>query len=178
MKSVDTKDQKVEVEHSDIPGFMAAMTMTYSAGKKEDLKKVSSGDQIQADVVVGDGAHASGKHQGHWATQRTSHRRSNSAVGAPRSSRDDLESSRLLPVGFEHRRIGKAKHPLRGKEALRPLLRAVPRRHGSPSHQGPSQAGRPFRKADAAQRSAGNRRGSPRNDPAWTGIMPPFEQIR
>ena len=55
MKSVDTKDQKVEVDHKDIPGFMAAMTMTYSAGKKEDLKKVSSGDQIQADVVVGDG---------------------------------------------------------------------------------------------------------------------------
>jgi len=55
VKSVDTKDHKVAVDGKDIPGFMAAMTMTYSAGKNEDLKKVSSGDQIQADVVVGDG---------------------------------------------------------------------------------------------------------------------------
>src|ERR1700722_1159124 len=55
VKSVDTKGQKVDVDGKDIPGFMGAMTMTYSAGKTEDLKKVSSGDQIQADVVVGDG---------------------------------------------------------------------------------------------------------------------------
>jgi Cu/Ag efflux protein CusF len=54
VKSVDSKQQKLVVQHGDIPGFMAAMTMPYNAGKQEDLKKVSVGDQIHADVVVND----------------------------------------------------------------------------------------------------------------------------
>ena len=54
VKSVDTKQQKLVVQHGDIPGFMAAMTMPYNSGKQEDLSKVSVGDQIRADVVVND----------------------------------------------------------------------------------------------------------------------------
>jgi len=55
VKSVDEKSRRVTVAHDDIPGFMAAMTMPYKVGKGEDLKKLNSGDKIQADVVVGDG---------------------------------------------------------------------------------------------------------------------------
>ncbi len=55
VKSVDEKSRRVTVAHDDIPGFMAAMTMPYKVGKAEDLKKLNSGDKIQADVVVGDG---------------------------------------------------------------------------------------------------------------------------
>jgi Cu/Ag efflux protein CusF len=54
VKSVDSKQQKLVVQHGDIPGFMAAMTMPYNSGKQEDLTKVSVGDQIHADVVVND----------------------------------------------------------------------------------------------------------------------------
>ena len=55
VKSVDAKNRKLVVNNKDIPGFMAAMTMPYNTGKDEDLSKISAGDQIQADVVVGDG---------------------------------------------------------------------------------------------------------------------------
>src|SRR5579863_2530287 len=54
VKSVDNKEHKLTVQHGDIPGFMAAMTMAYPAGKAEDLTKVAAGDQIQADVAVSD----------------------------------------------------------------------------------------------------------------------------
>ena len=54
VKSVDNKNHKLTVQHGDIPGFMAAMTMAYPAGKTEDLSKVAPGDQIQADVAVSD----------------------------------------------------------------------------------------------------------------------------
>jgi Cu/Ag efflux protein CusF len=52
VKSVDAKQHTLMVQHGDIPGFMDAMTMPYSAAKEEDLAKVSVGDQIHADVVV------------------------------------------------------------------------------------------------------------------------------
>jgi Cu/Ag efflux protein CusF len=52
VKSVDIKQRTLVVQHGDIPGFMAAMTMPYSAGKAEDLAKLAVGDQIHADVVV------------------------------------------------------------------------------------------------------------------------------
>jgi Cu/Ag efflux protein CusF len=55
VKAVDEKSRRVTVAHDDIPGFMAAMTMPYKVGKAEDLKKLNTGDKIQADVVVGDG---------------------------------------------------------------------------------------------------------------------------
>jgi len=54
VKSVDTKDHKLTVQHGDIPGFMAAMTMAYPAGKTEDISKIAPGDQIQADVAISD----------------------------------------------------------------------------------------------------------------------------
>jgi Cu/Ag efflux protein CusF len=52
VKSVDIERHSLVVEHGDIPGFMAAMTMSYDVGKTEDLAKVAAGDQIHADVVV------------------------------------------------------------------------------------------------------------------------------
>ncbi len=55
VKSVDDKNRKLTVQHGDIPGFMSAMTMPYKVGKSEDLKKVSPGDKIQADVIVSNG---------------------------------------------------------------------------------------------------------------------------
>jgi len=33
---------------------MGAMTMSYDAGKHEDLRKVAAGDAIESDVVVND----------------------------------------------------------------------------------------------------------------------------
>ena len=56
VQAVDTTNRKITVKHEDIPGFMAAMTMPYRVGKSEDLKKVTPGDAIQADVVVGNGS--------------------------------------------------------------------------------------------------------------------------
>ena len=52
VKSVDTAKHSLVVQHGDIPGFMAAMTMSYDVGKTEDLAKVTAGDHIHADVVV------------------------------------------------------------------------------------------------------------------------------
>ena len=52
VKSIDIKQHSLVVQHGDIPGFMAAMTMSYNVGKTEDLAKVAAGDQIHADVVV------------------------------------------------------------------------------------------------------------------------------
>jgi Cu/Ag efflux protein CusF len=54
VKAVDAKGHALTVQHGDIPGFMGAMTMSYPAGKGEDIAKVAPGDQIQADVVVTD----------------------------------------------------------------------------------------------------------------------------
>ncbi len=53
VKSVDIDSGRVLVQHGEIPGFMAAMTMSYSVGKSADLKQVAAGDQIQSDVVTG-----------------------------------------------------------------------------------------------------------------------------
>jgi Cu/Ag efflux protein CusF len=52
VKSIDVQQRTLIVQHGEIPGFMAAMTMSYSAGKTEDLAKIAAGDQIHADVVV------------------------------------------------------------------------------------------------------------------------------
>ena len=54
VQTVNAKDSKLVVQHSAIPGFMPAMTMQYDAGKQEDLKNISAGDRIQADLVVVD----------------------------------------------------------------------------------------------------------------------------
>ncbi len=62
VQSVDTTQHRLVVQHGDIPGFMSAMTMPYKAGAKEDLTKVSAGDQIHADVVVDSDENAFGKY--------------------------------------------------------------------------------------------------------------------
>jgi Cu/Ag efflux protein CusF len=54
VKSVDTADARVVIQHEAIPGFMGAMTMSYGVPKPEDLRGVAAGDQIQSDVVVSD----------------------------------------------------------------------------------------------------------------------------
>ena len=53
VRSVDIESGRVLVQHDEIPGFMGAMTMSYSVGKPGDLKQVAAGDQIQSDVVTG-----------------------------------------------------------------------------------------------------------------------------
>ena len=45
--------QQLTVNHSDIPGFMAAMTMTYPIKDTQGFQQVQPGDLITADVVVG-----------------------------------------------------------------------------------------------------------------------------
>jgi Cu/Ag efflux protein CusF len=52
VKSVDAAAEQLVVQHGDIPGLMGAMTMSYDAGKHEDLHKVTAGDEIESDVVV------------------------------------------------------------------------------------------------------------------------------
>jgi Cu/Ag efflux protein CusF len=54
VKSVDAAAERLVIQHGDIPGFMGAMTMSYDAAKREDLQKVTAGDQIESDVVVSD----------------------------------------------------------------------------------------------------------------------------
>src|SRR5438445_2648665 len=50
---VDKPQQHLVVNHADIPGFMAAMTMPYPVADERTLDQVAVGDQITADVVVG-----------------------------------------------------------------------------------------------------------------------------
>jgi Cu/Ag efflux protein CusF/cytochrome c5 len=54
VKSVDTADARIVVQHDAIPGLMDAMTMSYGVGEHEHLKDVKAGDAIQSDVVVSD----------------------------------------------------------------------------------------------------------------------------
>jgi protein SCO1 len=50
---VDKSQQHLVVNHEEIPGFMGAMTMPYPVADARTLEQVSPGDQITADVVVG-----------------------------------------------------------------------------------------------------------------------------
>ena len=52
---VDKSQQHLVVNHEEIRGFMAAMTMPYPVADARTLDQVSVGDQITADVVVGQG---------------------------------------------------------------------------------------------------------------------------
>jgi len=49
---VDKAQQHLVIDHEEIPGFMAAMTMPYPVVRPADLDQVAAGDQITADVVV------------------------------------------------------------------------------------------------------------------------------
>jgi protein SCO1 len=51
---VDKAQQHLVIDHEEIPGFMGAMTMPYPVADAVTLERVSPGDQITADVVVGD----------------------------------------------------------------------------------------------------------------------------
>ena len=52
---VDRSQQHLVVNHEEIRGFMAAMTMPYPVADARTLDQVGVGDQITADVVVGQG---------------------------------------------------------------------------------------------------------------------------
>jgi Cu/Ag efflux protein CusF len=57
ISEVDRSGNYVLVQQDDIPGFMPAMMMSYPVRDPHTLDKLSAGDQISADVVVGnDGA--------------------------------------------------------------------------------------------------------------------------
>jgi len=49
---IDKPQQHLVIDHGDIPGFMAAMTMPYPVADAKTLDMVSVGDQVTADVVV------------------------------------------------------------------------------------------------------------------------------
>jgi protein SCO1/2 len=50
--SIDRAQQRIVVDHEDIPGFMAAMAMPYPVADPGLLDLAAPGDQITADVVV------------------------------------------------------------------------------------------------------------------------------
>jgi protein SCO1/2 len=55
--SVDKPTETLNVDGDAIPGFMAAMTMSYQVKDASVLDKLSPGDQIKAEIIVGnDGA--------------------------------------------------------------------------------------------------------------------------
>jgi protein SCO1/2 len=51
--SVDKPNQSINIDGNEIPGFMAAMKMPYPIKDTSILDKVSPGDQIKAEIVVG-----------------------------------------------------------------------------------------------------------------------------
>jgi Cu/Ag efflux protein CusF len=54
VEQVDTKAKTLTVNGENVEGWMAAMTMTYSADKPDVYDKVKAGDQITAKVYDGD----------------------------------------------------------------------------------------------------------------------------
>lgn len=50
--SVDVGDRSAAIDHDAIPGFMDAMTMSYSIPDEKALSTLKPGDEITADVVV------------------------------------------------------------------------------------------------------------------------------
>ena len=56
--SIDKAAHTVNVDGDEIPGFMAAMTMPYQVKDAGVLEKLSPGDLIKAEIVMGnDGAY-------------------------------------------------------------------------------------------------------------------------
>ena len=56
--SIDKPTRSINVDGDAIPGFMAAMTMPYQVKDAAVLEKLSPGDQIKAEIVMGnDGAY-------------------------------------------------------------------------------------------------------------------------
>jgi protein SCO1 len=50
--SIQLQSHQAIVQHGAIPGFMEAMTMPYLVKDDAELKKLSAGDQIDADLLV------------------------------------------------------------------------------------------------------------------------------
>jgi protein SCO1 len=51
--SIDKPARSVNIDGDEIPGFMAAMTMPYPVKDGAALDKLSPGDQIKAEIVLG-----------------------------------------------------------------------------------------------------------------------------
>jgi len=51
--SIDKPARSINVDGEEIPGFMAAMTMPYPVKDAAALDKLSPGDQIKAEIVLG-----------------------------------------------------------------------------------------------------------------------------
>ena len=51
--SIDKAARSINVDGDEIPGFMAAMTMPYQVRDAGVLDKLSPGDQIKAEIVMG-----------------------------------------------------------------------------------------------------------------------------
>ena len=50
--SIDPVSHQATISHEAIPGFMDAMTMPYPVKDDAELRKLSPGDQIKADLMV------------------------------------------------------------------------------------------------------------------------------
>ena len=51
--SIDKAARSINVDGAEIPGFMAAMTMSYQVKDVSVLEKLSPGEQIEAEIVMG-----------------------------------------------------------------------------------------------------------------------------
>jgi len=52
--SIDKPAHSINIDGDAIPGFMAAMTMPYQVKDVGELEKLSPGEQIKAEIVMGD----------------------------------------------------------------------------------------------------------------------------
>ena len=56
--SIDKPAHSINIDGDEVPGFMAEMTMPYQVKDPKIIDKVAPGDQIKAEIVVGnDGAY-------------------------------------------------------------------------------------------------------------------------